>query len=91
MRMARVNITVPDELVDRARAADLNISRLATAAVADELDRLTKIYELDRYLADLEAVLGPIPDAEHRAAEERYRRMRNTAPVGYEQPVGRPA
>jgi post-segregation antitoxin (ccd killing protein) len=58
MRMARVNITVPDELLDRARAADLNISRVTAAAVAEELDRLTKIYELDRYLAELDVVLA---------------------------------
>jgi Post-segregation antitoxin CcdA len=81
MRMARVNITVPDELLERARAADLNISRVTAAAVTDELDRLTKIYELDRYLADLEVLLGPISDEESRLADERYERMTQTAPV----------
>lgn len=64
MRMARVNITVPDELLARARAAGLNVSALASAALAEELDRRAKIAELDRYLAELEAELGPIPEAE---------------------------
>ena len=68
MRMARVNITVPDELLGQARAAGLNVSRLAAAALADELDRLAKISELDAYLADLDAELGPVPQRELRAA-----------------------
>jgi Post-segregation antitoxin CcdA len=75
MRMARVNITVPDELLDRARAADLNISRVTAAAVAEELDRLTKIYELDRYLAELDVVLGPISDEEAAEANRWYERV----------------
>jgi hypothetical protein len=64
MRMARVNITLPDDLLNRARAAGLNVSRLAAAALAEELDRRVKLSELDAYLADLENQLGP------RAARE---------------------
>lgn len=37
--MARLNVYVPDELADQAKAADLNISALAQAAIADELRR----------------------------------------------------
>ena len=70
MRMARVNITVPDELLERARAAALNISRLASAALAEELDRQAKIAELDSYLASLEAEFGPVPADESAAARE---------------------
>lgn len=70
MRMARVNITVPDELLDQARAAGLNVSRLAAAALAEELDRLAKISDLDAYLADLDAELGPVPQHEQRAARD---------------------
>jgi Arc/MetJ family transcription regulator len=81
MRMARVNITVPDELLDRARAADLNISRVTAAAVAEELDRLTKIYELDRYLAELDVVLGPVPQSERDEAKALVARMRATPSV----------
>lgn len=64
MRMARVNITVPDELLGQARAAGLNVSRLASAAVAEELDRLAKIAELDAYLAELDRTLGPPTERE---------------------------
>lgn len=70
MRMARVNITIPDGLVEQARAAGLNISALAGAALADELERREKIAALDTYLAELETGLGPIPEAELAAARE---------------------
>lgn len=68
--MARVNITVPDELLSQARAAGLNVSRLAASAVAEELDRLAKIAALDTYLAELDAELGPMSDQEEAAARE---------------------
>lgn len=68
MRMARVNITIPDELLEQARAAGLNVSRLAAAALAEELDRRARIAALDAYLAELEAEFGPVPDAELQAA-----------------------
>jgi post-segregation antitoxin (ccd killing protein) len=70
MRMARVNITLPDDLLNQARAAGLNVSRLAAAALAEELDRRTKINQLDAYLADLDSELGPVPQHELRAARE---------------------
>ncbi|NYI88738.1 post-segregation antitoxin (ccd killing protein) [Amycolatopsis endophytica] len=34
-----MNVYVPDELADRAKAAKLNVSALAQAAIADELQR----------------------------------------------------
>ena len=70
MRMARVNITIPDDLLGQARAAGLNVSRLATAALATELERRAKIAELDSYLAALEAEQGPIPAQESAAARQ---------------------
>lgn len=70
MRMARVNITVPDELLAQARAVGLNVSRLAASAVAEELDRLAKIAELDAYLAELDAELGPVSERDIAAARE---------------------
>lgn len=39
--MSRVNIYLPDELADRARAAGLNVSALARSAVEDQLAALT--------------------------------------------------
>jgi len=68
--MARVNITMPDDLYQRARQVGLNVSQLAQRAVAEELDRLEKIAELDTYLARLEAELGPTTDAERTEAKE---------------------
>jgi post-segregation antitoxin (ccd killing protein) len=69
MRMARVNITVPDDLYDQAKRAGLNVSQLAQRAIASELARLAKIAELDAYLAELDAELGPISDDERAKAE----------------------
>lgn len=68
MRMARVNITVPDELLEHAREAGLNVSRLASAALAEELDRRAKIAALDAYLAEMDAEFGPVPDADRERA-----------------------
>lgn len=81
MRMARVNITVPDDLLAQARAAGLNVSRLAAAAVAEELDRRAKIDALDAYLAELDATLGPVPEAEREAAAAWAERLA-PAPAG---------
>lgn len=68
MRMARVNITVPDDVVAQAKDARLNVSRLATAALVEELDRRSKIDALDAYLAGLDREFGPIPAGERSAA-----------------------
>lgn len=68
MRMARVNITVPDDLYRQARDAGLSISQLAQRAVAAELGRLVKIAELDSYLSELEVELGPTTAAERAEA-----------------------
>ena len=69
MRMGRVNVTIPDDLVARARAAGLNVSAAAAAGVAHELGRLDKLAELDRYLAEVEAERGPATAAETTDAE----------------------
>lgn len=68
MRMARVNITVPDDLLERSRAAGLNVSRLAARALTEELDRRAKVMALDHYLRELEVELGPISEDEQTAA-----------------------
>jgi hypothetical protein len=68
MRMARVNITIPDELLEHARAAGLNVSRLAAAALAEELDRRAKVAALDAYLAEMDAEFGPVPESDLAAA-----------------------
>jgi hypothetical protein len=68
--MSRVNITLPDDVCDRARAAGLNSSRLAREAITDELDRRAKANALDSHLSQLEAELGPVSEGECKAAEE---------------------
>ena len=68
--MARVNITIPDELVLRARAEKLNVSALAAAALEEELDRRAKVAALDAYLSELDRELGPVSAEEAAAAHE---------------------
>lgn len=70
MRMARVNITLPDDLYRQARDAGLNISQLAQRAVGAELSRLAKIAELDAYLAEFEGELGPTSESERADAKK---------------------
>ena len=70
MRRARVNITVPDELLGRAKGAGLNVSRVASEALAEELDRRARIAALELYLDDLERELGPVGSDEQTAARE---------------------
>jgi post-segregation antitoxin (ccd killing protein) len=69
MRMARVNITVPDDIYDQAKGAGLNVSQLAQRAIASEVARLAKIAELDAYLAELDKEFGPISEVERAKAE----------------------
>jgi post-segregation antitoxin (ccd killing protein) len=45
--MARLNVYVPDELAERARACGLNVSALTQAAIAAELDRTSTSAWLD--------------------------------------------
>jgi post-segregation antitoxin (ccd killing protein) len=69
VRMARVNITIPDALYNEAKSAGLNISRVAQDAIRAELARLGKVAELDAYLAELEAELGPHSEKERAEAK----------------------
>jgi post-segregation antitoxin (ccd killing protein) len=52
MRMARVNVYLPDELAREARAAGLNISRLAQEALSENLAQS----KTDRWLDGLEGL-----------------------------------
>jgi post-segregation antitoxin (ccd killing protein) len=52
MCMARVNVYLPDDLAQRARAAGLNVSGLAQDAIRDAL----MSDETDRWLDRLEAL-----------------------------------
>ena len=66
LRMARVNISIPDEIYRQAKDAGLNISRLARKAILQELSDREKIAAVYDYLDELEAELGPAT-AEERA------------------------
>ncbi|MGL4175300.1 MAG: type II toxin-antitoxin system CcdA family antitoxin [Dermatophilaceae bacterium] len=66
--MARVNVSVPDEVIARAHDAGVNVSRVATSALEHELERLARVALLDAYLADLDERHGPVPDADLDAA-----------------------
>jgi post-segregation antitoxin (ccd killing protein) len=59
--MARVNVYIPDELAERAKAANVNLSALIQAAIANELQRRATDAWLESLPAPREAV-------SHRAA-----------------------
>ena len=60
---------MPDELHSRAKRAGLNISQVAQQAITAELARLAKVAELDAYLAELDAEMGPISDRDRTEAQ----------------------
>ncbi len=64
MRMARVNVYLPDSLAEEARAADLNISSLTQAAIRQEL-RQTGMREWIRGVSRLAK-----PEVNHAAVQE---------------------
>lgn len=75
--MARLNVYIPDELAERAKLADLNISALAQAAIADELQRRAT----DAWLASLpqprstvshDTVMNALDDARAELAGEPH-------------------
>lgn len=55
--MARLNVYVPDDLAERARAHGLNVSALTQAAIAAELERTSTT-----------AWLKSLPAVEHRVS-----------------------
>jgi len=73
--MARVNITIPDDLLERARAEGLNISEVARTGLAVEFERLDKIAAVDAYLAGYEAREGPATAVDDEEAEAWARRV----------------
>jgi post-segregation antitoxin (ccd killing protein) len=52
MRMARVNVYLPDDLAKEAKAAGLNVSNLTQAA----LRRALAVSRVDEWLADVTAM-----------------------------------
>jgi post-segregation antitoxin (ccd killing protein) len=75
MRMARVNISLPDELYRQAKEAGLNISGLARKAIATELDDRAKIAAAYELVDEMEREFGS-PTAEELAeAKKRVDRI----------------
>lgn len=66
MRMARMQVYLPDDLYEQVKARGLPASELLQRAVRAELRRLDLLAETDRYVADLIAEVGP-PAAAQRA------------------------
>ncbi len=71
MRMARVNVYLPDELAAAARAAGINVSNLTQEAIRQELARRGTDAWLDR-LGDLRPTR-----VSHRAALEAVHAARD--------------
>ena len=70
MRMARVNVYLPDDLASAVKAADLNVSAIAQAALTDELAGR----EVDRWLDGLRSL--PRIDVPHSEVLEAVRAAR---------------
>lgn len=57
--MSRRNISLPNDLDERARQAGLNVSALTQRAVVLELDRRQRMAALDQWLDELDVRHGP--------------------------------
>jgi post-segregation antitoxin (ccd killing protein) len=58
MRMARVNVYLPDDLLASAKEADLPVSELTQAAVREALARRDRLEALERFIDDLAETQG---------------------------------
>ena len=76
--MARRNISLPDDLDEQARRARLNVSALTQRAVAKELDRRTRMQQLDAWLDELDAAHGPPSDQTMAAARKWFAAQQRT-------------
>jgi post-segregation antitoxin (ccd killing protein) len=85
--MARRNVSLPDDLDEQARRAQLNVSALTQRAVAAELDRRSRMAALDALLDELDAAHGAPSDA---AVAEAKAWMATAAPVAKRKAAKRP-
>lgn len=69
MRMARVNVYLPDDLLADAKEAGLPVSELTQAAVRDELAKRGRLRALERFIRELADAQGPATAAEMAEAE----------------------
>jgi hypothetical protein len=75
MRMARVNISLPDELYRQAKEVGLNISGLARKAIAKELDDRAKIAAAYELVDEMEHEFGSPTAEELAVAKKRVDRI----------------
>jgi len=87
--MARRNISLPDDLDDRARRARLNVSALAQRAVAQELDRQARMAQLDTWLDELDAAHGAPSSKAMAKANEWFSSGRKVQSRKASRPPGR--
>lgn len=69
--MARVNISLPDDLYRQAKEAGLNVSGLARRAIAQELSDRAKIAAAYELVDEMEKEFGP-PTPEQVAEAEKW-------------------
>ena len=80
MRMARVNVYLPDELAERVKSADLNVSAVVQQALDAELRRLSmadwweQVRKLPPVKVDVDSV-ALIREIRDEREEELARRM----------------
>jgi hypothetical protein len=68
--MARANVYLPDDLHERARRAELNVSELTQRAIEAELLRRERLAAMDDFLDELERETGVATPAEASEARE---------------------
>ena len=80
MTMARITITLPEELRDSAQRAADDEGRPLSAVVTDALRTWARGRVVDRWLAEHQAEFGPLEEGELRAIAQ-------TAGVPYVEPT----
>jgi hypothetical protein len=69
MRMARVNVYLPDALYEEAKGLGLPVSELTQSAIRQALDQRGRLAALQQFLNDLTETQGPATDAEIAEAD----------------------
>jgi post-segregation antitoxin (ccd killing protein) len=86
MRMARIQVYVPDDLYRAVKDFDLPASELFQKAVADEVHRREVLRRAEEYYAELIAEVGEPTDEEIAAAHQRRVERREQAEAALKRP-----
>ena len=76
--MPRIQLYLPDPLYKAVKDLDLPASELLQNAVTAELTRRAKLAELDTYITELEAEVGPPSEADLKRAA-KFEKQLNAA------------